>query len=314
MSDKSRKFAYGGSANPDAYVRPFRKGDYDGDVALFTQDIERDPANPVAYENRGHAHHLNDDFDDAIVDYSRAIQLDPGNPRTYTLRAAAYEDRSAEAVEPNMEDLALAVSDYGQAIRLAPNDGHARLNRGRVLFRIGRYDDAVVDFSNAITFDPEAAYHWRGRAQLKRGDYDAAIADFTKAISLDPTKSSVFSKTAHSHVGRGEAWAAKADFDRAVADFDAALRLGIRNSPHLFWNRGLSHKAKGEFAAAIADFEQALRLPVRPIDKAAVLYELGHCHLVTGDAARARSDFEEAVRLNPSNEAARKSLGSLHRD
>jgi hypothetical protein len=60
---------------PEAEAVPFVRGAYDGDVAHFTKEIARDPANAAAYESRGFAHYLNDDYDLAIVDYSQALRL-----------------------------------------------------------------------------------------------------------------------------------------------------------------------------------------------------------------------------------------------
>src|SRR5436305_15243455 len=77
MSDKSRKDAYANSSplTGDTPLAPFKKGDYDRDVLHFTRDVDRDPNNAIAYENRGFAHYLNDDYDLASRDYNEAIKL-----------------------------------------------------------------------------------------------------------------------------------------------------------------------------------------------------------------------------------------------
>ena len=54
---------------------------------------------------------------------------------------------------------------------------------------MGRYDEALADFTRAIELDPEDAWTIASRGETYRlmGRYDEALADFTRAIELDPT-------------------------------------------------------------------------------------------------------------------------------
>ncbi len=85
----------------------------------------------------------------------------------------------------NYED---AVKDFTQAITSDPNFADAYYNRGRVLGRLGRHEQAISDFSKALSLDRgnASAYADRGAAYGILGQHEQAISDFTQAITLNP--------------------------------------------------------------------------------------------------------------------------------
>ena len=308
MSDKSREFAYGRPIPDDAPVQPLRKGDYDGDAAHFTRDIERDPSNHVAYQNRGVAHHLNDDYDKAIADFTRAIELDPNDSRSYELRSQTYQDCVGDTGDKDEKKkyLALAIGDWDQVICRNPADVAAHMCRGHARRDHGDYDGAIADYTAAIALSPAAGYYSaRGDIHLSKGDHQAAIADFSEALRLDPHKASVFSPTAHAHLGRARAWMARGQFDPAIADYDAAVRFGITNSAAVYRDRALARKAKGDYAGAVSDLDQALALFRMGKQAVGVLVERGHCYVAMGRFKRAIADFTAALERDPEHPAAR---------
>jgi tetratricopeptide (TPR) repeat protein len=53
--------------------------------------------------------------------------------------------------------------------------------------RDGKHDDAIADYTQAITIEPRASfYEARGRAQEAKGRREQAIADFREALRLEP--------------------------------------------------------------------------------------------------------------------------------
>jgi len=64
-------------------------------------------------------------------------------------------------------------------------------------------------------------YEYRGKACQKSGRYDDAIADFTSALTLKPTKTEYLE-------GRAKAFQAKGMYDDAIADLTGALELSER--------------------------------------------------------------------------------------
>lgn len=105
---------------------------------------------------------------------------------------------------------------------LSERDAVATLvNRGVVLNRAGRYEDAVRDFNAALSRDPSVpeAMLNRGNARLLQNRPDEAVADYEASLAAG---------LAEAHVAWhniGLAWYAKANLIRARAAFRKALEI-----------------------------------------------------------------------------------------
>jgi len=82
----------------------------------------------------------------------------------------------------------LAIIDFGDGIRLKPDNAEAYYNRGIAYYLKGDYDKAIADYSEAIRLKPDdvAAYNNRGIAEGLKGDYGKSMADLREAIRLQP--------------------------------------------------------------------------------------------------------------------------------
>ena len=102
----------------------------------------------------------------------------------------------------------------------ALSEAAERFNAGLELVSQGKLEEAIIEFTKVIEFDPNLAkvYYHRGAAYAGKGEYDQAIADFTEAIEIDPEYADVY------------------------------------------FNRGLAYKAQGKKADAIADFVKFITL------------------------------------------------------
>jgi tetratricopeptide (TPR) repeat protein len=103
-------------------------------------------------------------------------------------RAMEYFNRGIAYAEK--KDYNRALADYGEAIRLYPQDANAKAfnNRGKVYYAQGNLDAALADFNEAIQFDPQYAnaFNNRGFAKKKMGDAAGAEADFATARAIQP--------------------------------------------------------------------------------------------------------------------------------
>lgn len=85
----------------------------------------------------------------------------------------------------------------------------------------GRKQEALEDYNDALTLDPNfyEAYENRGAIKDELGDYDGAIADYSKSLEIN-TKSSV------SYLNRGNSKYRKGDKKGACDDWTKAKELG----------------------------------------------------------------------------------------
>ena len=82
-----------------------------------------------------------------------------------------------------------AISEYGKAIAIDPNNAIVRVLRGQALNKAHAHlRESVGDFSKAIQIDPTfaLAYIGRGSAHHALNENDKALADLAMAIQLDP--------------------------------------------------------------------------------------------------------------------------------
>jgi tetratricopeptide (TPR) repeat protein len=116
-----------------------------------------------------------------------------------------------------------ALAQYTLAIAQNPQFFYAYNNRGNVLFQMEQYQEAVDDFTTAIEINPDYvfAYNNRGNAYFKLNDYQAAIDDYDKAIGLRP-------EYGFAYLNRGITYEVAGQMDRACADWQKAAELGIQ--------------------------------------------------------------------------------------
>jgi tetratricopeptide (TPR) repeat protein len=69
-------------------------------------------------------------------------------------------------------------------IALAPGGANAWARRGDAFHHLGKLEEAIESFAQAIKRDPQWMwpYNDRGELYLERGDVDLAIADFDNSV------------------------------------------------------------------------------------------------------------------------------------
>ena len=113
-----------------------------------------------------------------------------------------------------------AVTDYGKATKLRPDDAYAWNNRGVALAKLDRHEEAIANFDRAIILQPDFAHAWknRGNARASLDRHEQALADFDRAIKLRPDD-------AYAWNNRGNELAKLGRHEEAIADFDRAIIL-----------------------------------------------------------------------------------------
>ena len=88
-------------------------------IAAYTEAIQRNPNDAIAFYNRGLAYAAMREFAKAIEDYTEAIRLNPNFTDAYNNRGNAHF---------NIEEYDKAIEDYQAALRIDPNHPIARSN------------------------------------------------------------------------------------------------------------------------------------------------------------------------------------------
>ena len=167
-------------------------------------------------------------------------------------KAIAYRNRGNARADAGAN--VQAAGDFGEVIRLRPNDPAGYAGRGRTRLALRDFDGAIADYGEALRLAPGtmAFLVGRGHAHFVKGDTAAAIADFSEAVRLNP-------KSANALNRRGLAYRRSGDLARAIEDYTAAISINPIYAL-AYNNRGYVYEAQGRKEDAIADFQSALLL------------------------------------------------------
>ena len=207
--------------------------------------------------------------------------------------ARAFYHRAMAQVKLRRGEMAL--QDFDQAIRRAPDNGLAFVGRGSIHVDLEQYDRALADFDQAVRLIPASgsAYAGRGDALRGQGQFARAVQDYERALRIDGSDPVAL-------VGRGLAVSELASLDisaqdRALQDFDRAIRLQPGHA-EAFNGRCVAWRRKKQYDRALQECEQAIRL--RP-DFAEAFFNRGFAHQEREHYDLAIRDYDQAIRLRP---------------
>lgn len=137
---------------------------------------------------------------------------------------------------------------------------HMNLVEAEMDLKRRRYDDALSEYGKALELDPNNAEAYVGRAKVytEREEFDNALADYAKAIKLDPAKSRAFEERAKMYLKQGNSAQALADYEQAITFCSIAGDDNKKADTYI--SRANVYIEQGEYASAIADYTEAIRL------------------------------------------------------
>ncbi len=112
-----------------------------------------------------------------------------------------------------------AIAEFTAALEANPANAFAIYqNRGAMYLAVGKYPEALADYTKASEMKPddERSYLGKGQAETYLGKWDDAIADLTKAIELKPDDADAYGF-------RGFAYAKLNNWALALPDYDKFL-------------------------------------------------------------------------------------------
>ena len=253
-------------------------------VDIYTDLIERNPAEGRFHTLRAAAHWELGDAEAALADFDAAID------KGYEASHAFVSRGLFHAAMGRFEE---AIEDYDRALELQPGDVAPRINRAAANMRRGEFDAAIEDYTAVLEKRPESASILRQRALAHKaaGHTDDAAADFGTILKNNPEDRSAI-------MGRGYLNFQAGRHAEAVEDFGRAIELDDED-PVAWNNRGFNRALGGRWADAVEDYRRAIELEPR--------YALAHQNLAwalaTGgdeqrDAPEAVAAAEKAAELN----------------
>ena len=163
-------------------------GRYSEAIDYFTRTLAIEHDYVEGYINRGVAYWYLQKYDEALPDFTRAtryarLQVQARNNKALAELAL---DRKEEALRTINELL-----DNPRGGDIAP----ALNTKGSILYQMGKYDEALSIFNEAIRkFGEQAEYCYnRGLVYHKQKKYDLAITDYDRAISKNPSFAEAYS-------------------------------------------------------------------------------------------------------------------------
>ncbi len=220
--------------------------------------------------------------------------------------AAAYEFSKAAQSEKLAGDSNMQIADlmkllgneprsadyYKTALDLKPNDGVLRMKYARTLDKLGRYDDAVVQYNEALA--------------NSKGDMEVLYAlerIYLKKLAQTPSDAEL-------NANIGAIKQAQGDFETALSYYGKAEQLNPSNITTRINVGTLFHQRK-EYQKAIQSYDSVLTL--YPDNTQALLYK-AQVYKEMGDNKTAMNLYKKVLSIDPNNAAAKSEITGVMKD
>ncbi len=183
-----------------------------------------------------------------------ALPLDAQDPEDYFAAGNALA---------TLGQFELALKAYDTTLKLQPGRANAVTNIGVVYYQQGHLDQAIAQFKQALTIEPEDAdtHYLLGAAQLQRASQSGTpgAADMTAAEQEFQTALKIKPEMAAAYIGLGNVYLLNQNFEQAAATLEQAVKLQP-NSPEALFAVGQAYAALGRKPEALDALTRALQL------------------------------------------------------
>jgi tetratricopeptide (TPR) repeat protein len=182
-----------------------------------------------------------------------------------------------------------AVVALDRAIQLKPNFYQAFFVKGMALSAQDRFSEAIAAFDSAIRLEPRFYEAWRMKAQMLEAmkQYLEALAAIDRAIQIQPSDSLLYSLKGDLLFGSKQYAPATAAYSQAIA---------LKPAYYSYMQRGRSQFSAGNYQAAFGDYGKALEL--QPNDYFSYIGR-GTMNAALGKSPAALEDLNRAIQFMP---------------
>jgi protein O-mannosyl-transferase len=270
-----------------------RNDDYQGELMIWGDTVNKRPDNPNARNNLGLALFRAGQTQEAIKQYEAALAILPAYPGALSNLGNAL-DRSGRTPE--------AIEQYEKAVTLDPNFGAAQFNLAKALDRSGRIPEAIEHYEETVRLNPDFAdaYADIGDDLSQVGKPAEAIQQYQTALRLQPV-------SARAHFGMANAMVQAGRVPEAIENYRAALR-DQPNFAGASTNLGVVLCRMGRLKEGIQQIEAAIQM--QP-NYAPAHFARGTALLQAGRKDEAAAEYRRVLELRPDDPAALRMLGMI---
>lgn len=280
-------------------------------VALWEDNIIKNPLNGRARHNLAHTLWITGNEDRAVEIYLQAIELDrdhlESSPSLKKKRKKEIIGRMAESYSNAGSILAKkgktskAIQLYRKSVETDPDYALGHNNLGLTLAKAGLIDQGIVHLKNSIKADPgfSEAYANLGDALVVSKDMDGAMENYTKALAINPESPRFNDSIARILASKGR-------FDESINHFMKALSS---NPDYPDSQQGLVGvlRLKNEVSRLLK------LIAVNPED-ASYCFKLANIHQANSNFDAAINFYEKSLAIKPDSPLALNELALLYMD
>jgi tetratricopeptide (TPR) repeat protein len=172
--------------NPENYSAWSNQGNiflelnrYEEALQSYNELIELSPENSNSWRQKGIVLNELMRFKEALQSYKKAIELNPKDSNAYNVKALVLSI---------LKDFENSVKVIDKAISLSPEEVIFRANRGIILARAGRFEEALADCNLAIEQDSssECGYYALACYAAHQNNIEQVISSLQMAIDIAP--------------------------------------------------------------------------------------------------------------------------------
>ncbi|WP_048327418.1 tetratricopeptide repeat-containing S1 family peptidase, partial [Crocosphaera watsonii] len=199
-----------------------------------------------AWYGKGQALFNKKEFEAAIGALEQAINALPDMARVSDNKQEKLEELQSSillrqgAAYRYLEEYEKALEAINESITLSPNNPNLYNEKWGVLDKLERYQEALEAINKAIELAPRAVfYNNRGIIYKNRQKYDLALSDYNQALTFNP-------QDAVAYNNRGILYQEQKQYDLALSDYNQALKFNPQDAV-AYYNRGLLYQEQKQY-------------------------------------------------------------------